>query len=61
MRNTLRIALVGAALSAVSFASAASAATSATANASAEVLTTLTLTANSSLNFGQIAAIPAAA
>lgn len=53
MRNTLRIALVGAALSAVSFASAASAAT---ANASAEVLTTLTLTANSSLNFGQIAA-----
>ncbi len=56
MRNTLRIALVGAALSAVSFASAASAATSATANASAEVLTTLTLTANSSLNFGQIAA-----
>ena len=55
MRNTLRIALVGAALSAVSFASAASAATSATANASAEVLTTLTLTANSSLNFGQIA------
>lgn len=56
MRNTLRIALVGAALSAVSFASAASAATSATANASAEVLSTLTLTADSSLNFGQIAA-----
>ena len=56
MRNTLRIALVGAALSAVSFASSASAATSATANASAEVLATLTLTANSSLNFGQIAA-----
>lgn len=56
MRNTLRIALVGAALSAVSFASAASAATSATANASAEVLSTLTLTANSALNFGQIAA-----
>ena len=56
MRNTLRIAFVGAALSAVSFASAASAATSATANASAEVLSTLTLTANSALNFGQIAA-----
>lgn len=56
MRNTLRIALVGAALSAVSFASAASAATSATANASAEVLSTLTLTADSALNFGQIAA-----
>lgn len=56
MRNTLRIAFVGAALSAVSFASAASAATSATANASAEVLSTLTLTADSALNFGQIAA-----
>lgn len=56
MRNTLRIALVGAALSAVSFASAASAATSATANATAEVLSTLTLTADSALNFGQIAA-----
>lgn len=56
MRNTLRIALVGAALSAVSFASAASAATSATANASAEVLNTLTLSATGALNFGQIAA-----
>ncbi len=56
MRNSLRIAFVGAALSAVSFASAASAATSATANASAEVLSTLTLTATSALNFGQIAA-----
>lgn len=56
MRNTLRIAFVGAALSAVSFASAASAATSATASASAEVLSTLTLTADSALNFGQIAA-----
>jgi large exoprotein involved in heme utilization and adhesion len=56
MRNTLRIALVGAALSAVSFTSAASAATSATANATAEVLSTLTLTADSALNFGQIAA-----
>lgn len=56
MRNTLRIAIVGAALGAVSFASAASAATSATANASAEVLSTLTLAANSALSFGQIAA-----
>ena len=56
MRNTFRIALVGAALSAVSFASAASAATSATANATAEVLSTLTVTADSALNFGQIAA-----
>lgn len=56
MRNTLRIALIGAALSAASFASAASAATSATANASAEVLTTLTLASTSALNFGQIAA-----
>lgn len=56
MRNTLRIALVGAALSAVSFASSASAATSATASASAEVLSTLTLANNAPLNFGQIAA-----
>lgn len=56
MRNTLRIAFVGAALSAMSFASVAQAATSATATATAEVLSTLTLTANSSLNFGQIAA-----
>lgn len=56
MRNALRIAFVGAALSAVSLASAASAATTATANVSAEVLSTLTLTANSALNFGQVAA-----
>ncbi|MCZ8171753.1 MAG: DUF4402 domain-containing protein [Brevundimonas sp.] len=56
MRNSLRLALAGAALSAVSFGSAAHAATSATANATAEVLSTLTLTADTPLNFGQIAA-----
>ncbi|MFM6949839.1 MAG: DUF4402 domain-containing protein [Novosphingobium sp.] len=56
MRNMLRITVIGAALGAASFASAASAATSATATASAEVLNTLTLSANSALNFGQIAA-----
>lgn len=56
MSNKLRIAIVGAVLSAASFASAASAATSATATASAEVLSTLTVTADSALRFGQIAA-----
>jgi hypothetical protein len=56
MRNSLRLALAGAALSAVSFGSAAQAATSATATATAEVLSTLTVTADSALNFGQIAA-----
>lgn len=56
MRTSLRLALVGAAVSAVSLGSAAHAATSATATATAEVLSTLTLTADSALNFGQIAA-----
>jgi hypothetical protein len=56
MRNTLRFAIIGATLGAVSFASAAQAATTATANASAEVLSTLTLSATSALSFGQIAA-----
>jgi hypothetical protein len=56
MRNSLRLAIVGAALSAVSFGSAAQAATSATATATAEVLSTLNVTADSALRFGQIAA-----
>ena len=56
MRTSLRLALVGAAFSALSLGSAAHAATSATATATAEVLSTLTVTADSALNFGQIAA-----
>ena len=56
MRTSLRLALVGAAVSALSLGSAAHAATSATATATAEVLSTLTVTADSALNFGQIAA-----
>lgn len=56
MRNSLRLAVVGAALSAISFASAANAAATATATATAEVLDTLSLTADSALDFGQIAA-----
>ncbi|MCB2057904.1 MAG: DUF4402 domain-containing protein [Novosphingobium sp.] len=56
MRNSLRIATVGAALAAASFATSANAAATATATATAEVLQTLTLTADSALDFGQIAA-----
>ena len=56
MRTSLRLAVVGAALGAISFASAANAATSATATATAEVLSTLSVTADTSLDFGQIAA-----
>lgn len=56
MRNTLRIALVGAAFGALSITTAAQAATIATANVSAEVLSTLAVTADSALSFGQIAA-----
>lgn len=56
MRNTLRLAVVGAALSAISFASAANAAATATATATAEVLDTLSLAADSALDFGLIAA-----
>lgn len=55
MRNSLRIAAVGAALAAASFATSANAAATATATATAEVLQTLTLTADSALDFGQIA------
>ena len=56
MRNTLRLVAMGAALAATSFATSASAAASATATATAEILQSLTLTADSALNFGQIAA-----
>lgn len=56
MRNSLRLAVVGAALGALSIASAANAATSATATATAEVLSTLAVSADSALDFGQIAA-----
>lgn len=56
MRKSLRFAVVGAAFAAGSLGTAAHAATSATATATAEVLNTLTLTADTSLDFGQIAA-----
>ena len=56
MRNSLRFVVVGAALAAASFATSASAAASATATATAEILQSLTLTANTALDFGQIAA-----
>lgn len=56
MRNSLHLAVVGAALGALSFASAANAATTATATATAEVLSTLAVSADSALSFGQIAA-----
>ena len=55
MRNSLRLVAVGAALAAASFATSASAAATATATATAEILSSLTLTADSALNFGQIA------
>lgn len=56
MRNSLRIAAFGAALAAASLATSANAAATATATATAEVLNSLTLTADSALDFGQIAA-----
>jgi Domain of unknown function (DUF4402) len=56
MRNSLRLAVVGAALAAASFATSAQAAATATATATAEILQSLTLTADSALDFGQIAA-----
>lgn len=55
MRNSLRLAIVGA-VAAASFASSAQAATSATGTATAEVLSTLTVTNTADLRFGQIAA-----
>ncbi len=54
MRNSTRLAYVGAAFAALSFASAANAAT-ATADATAVILSTLTITADSALDFGTIA------
>ena len=56
MRKSLRLAAVAAALAATSFATSASAAASATATATAEILQSLTVTADSALDFGQIAA-----
>jgi len=56
MRNSLRLAALGATLAVASFATSANAAATATATATAEVLETLTLTAVNDLNFGQIAA-----
>lgn len=56
MRNSLRLVAVSAALAAASFATSASAAASATATATAEILQSLTLTADTALDFGQIAA-----
>lgn len=56
MRNSLRFAAVSAALAAAAFGSSAQAATTATANATAEVLSTLTVVSTADLRFGQIAA-----
>jgi len=56
MHKSLRLVAVGTALAAASFATSASAAASATATATAEILQSLTLTADSALDFGQIAA-----
>ena len=56
MRKSFRFVVVGAALAAASFATSASAAASATATATAEILQSLTLTADTPLDFGQIAA-----
>jgi hypothetical protein len=55
MRNSLRLAAVGA-IAAASFATSAQAATTASATATAEVLSSLTVTATDDLQFGQIAA-----
>ena len=55
MRNSIRFAVVGAALAAVSFGSVANAATTATATATAEILSTLAIVNDSGLDFGTIA------
>jgi hypothetical protein len=55
MRNSLRLAAVGA-LAAASFATSAQAATTASATATAEVLSSLTVTSTADLQLGQIAA-----
>lgn len=54
MRNSIRLAAVGAVLAA-SFATAAQAADTATASASAEVLSTISVTKDLDMSFGQIA------
>jgi hypothetical protein len=56
MRNSIRIAAVGAALaSAVAFSGAANAAASASANANAEILTTISVVKDQDMDFGQVA------
>ncbi|MFA7585692.1 MAG: DUF4402 domain-containing protein [Novosphingobium sp.] len=55
MRNSIRLATLGALLSAVSVGSVAHAADTATATASAEVLSTIAVTKDLDLSFGQIA------
>lgn len=55
MRKSLRLAFAGT-IAALSFAGSAQAATTATGTASAEILSSLTVTATGNLQFGQIAA-----
>lgn len=55
MRNSIRLAAAGAALAALSFGSTAYAADTASATASAEVLSTITVTKDQDMSFGQIA------
>lgn len=56
MRNSIRIAAVGAALaSSLAFSGAANAAASATANANAEILSTISVVKDQDMDFGQIA------
>lgn len=56
MRNSIRIAAVGAALAAaLSFSGAANAAASASANANAEILSTISVVKNQDMDFGLIA------
>lgn len=55
MRQSLRLAILGT-VAAASFAGSAQAATTATGTATAEVLSSLTVTATQNLGFGQIAA-----
>lgn len=56
MRNSIRIAAVGAALaSSLAFSGAANAAATASANANAEILTTIAVVKDQDMDFGQIA------
>ena len=55
MRNFIRLAATGAALAAASFGSTAYAADTESATASAEVLSTITVTKDQDMSFGQIA------